>query len=216
MQKHRKIFYFPGMISLLVLPLLCMLYFYQNRVFTEYQSMNIYLSKSGTFVKFENGKLIPIYPKRNYNTIYLTDNESLNEIKINEIRTKTKNLSKDNDSINGIKINFKKSNYQNFITVLDNLAIDNIPLYCLDDYEINVICNPPKKSETQLSKLKLMPTCGNYEANKDYFEKLERDKIYEQNIKYFKQKWQILLAYFGLVMLNIFTILKWRKIRIKN
>jgi hypothetical protein len=214
MKKHRKILYFPGMISLLILPLMCMLYFYKYQVFTEYRSMDLHYGKFNS-VEFKNGKLAKSFKeyKRNYDTIYITDNQTLNEIKIKEIRIKTKNLFTNNDSINGIKINFEKSNYQNFITVFDNLAIDDIHYHWLIGNEITVIHIPQKKYKNSI-KWKHYRTCGYYAANKDYWEKLERERIFKQNIKYYKQKWQIILAYFGIVLLNIFALFRWRTIRL--
>jgi hypothetical protein len=166
-------------------------------------------------VEFKNGNLTKSFKEynRKYDSIYITDNQTLNEIKINQIRTKTKNLSIKNDSINGIIINFEKSNYQNFITVFDNLAIDDIHNHWLIGNEITVIHIPQKKSSKSI-KWKRYRTCGNYAANKDYWDKLERERIFQQNIKFYKQKWQIILAYFGIVLLNIFALFRWKTIRL--
>lgn len=210
MKKHRKIFYFPGMISLLVLPLICLFNFYINQAFTDYRCIDIHLGGGC----FNNDTELIFYKKqRNFKTIYLTEDQELNEFKINEIRIKTKDLFIKNDSVNGIKINFEKSNYQNFITVLENIFIDDVNTYVLENNEIIVFNIPPKKSTNQSKPFRII-NCGYYEANKDYWEKLEQERKHEENIKLFKQNWVIFLAYFGIVLLNIIALIKWRKIRL--
>ncbi len=214
-QKHKRIFYVPGMISLVLLPLLCLYYFYQNRAFTNYQSFHVFLN--GTeFNEYPNkGKLLGYdnyNAKRNYKSVFLNGPEELDESKLKEARFEINQIYNSKDSLKGIKFVFgNKAIYKTFVDVLEVLLIDGVEQLSYSN-EIYVLYVPKHYSGKVIKKNIQLRTCGNGESE-DYYNEKRREEEFKLFLSYCKQKWQILLAYLGIVILNIFALVKFNKNR---
>jgi hypothetical protein len=111
--KFRKI-YFPGLISLVCLPLMCIGYLVQNNTFYKLQGMPITWCDAKLFKEFH------IATFRKYEAINISGNSSSDVAEINKINSRLKQLLIKDDVKNGIKVIFgDKSNYAEFINVLD-------------------------------------------------------------------------------------------------
>ncbi len=213
-KKHRKIFYVPGMISLMVLPILCLNFFRENKSLVSYHSMDVYFSSSITDQKPDNTWTITsvgYVPKRNY-FMYEIDgtNDNTNLIDSN---SKIVDLLKSKDTINGVKFNFsKKAIYTSFVDVIDQLAIASVPNYVIFENSIYVYVIPEEKNEyVSISTVEIIK-CGYYEANKEYFARMESKRNHAIFVQNLKKYWVILAALLGLVAVNVFVIRK----RIRN
>jgi len=205
-KNHKRIFYRPGMISLVLIPLLCLSYFYKNDVFKEFRCFQVigFVEKD----KFINEYKIPAL--RKYKKLIFNNSEVLEESKLNKLQVELRQLKKDNDTINGIKIHFgKRTNYAVFVRVLDLFAIEDIPTYFIYKDDIWVFVPPKLKP----SKYKIIPlmTCGYYEANKEYWLKMEQKAEWKKQYSLFKQQWTLFLGYFGIVLLDIYALIKFNK-----
>ncbi|MES2544397.1 MAG: hypothetical protein V4548_05895 [Bacteroidota bacterium] len=215
-QKHKRIFYVPGMISLVLLPLLCLYYFYGNRAFTTNQSFQLTLNDT-VFIENPKKEMFgnDLYnPKRDYKSIILNGSEELDKNKLKEARFEINQIYNSKDSIKGIKFVFgNKAIYKTFVEVLDVLTIDNVE-YLTYPNEIYVLY-VPKHHSGKVTKGKIgfgLRTCGIGEYG-DYYNEKRREEEFKLFLSYYKQKWQILLAYLGIVILNIFALVKFNKNR---
>ncbi|QBZ99164.1 hypothetical protein [Flavobacterium sangjuense] len=215
--KHRKLFYVPGMISLLLIPVLCMWFLYSRDYLKVYTAVNVALSDG--FYKFNSSnpsKPIKIYPKRKIENFILNGDEVNNEIQLSNARKRIKQLFAENDSINAVKIILgKKTKYKFFVDILDALAQDYVPTYVVNDNYFFVVYFPP---EHKYKKIKSMHPlgCGYGSANKEYWAEQDRKNARELFIKNIKHFWQIPVALFGIISLNIFMLIKFNKNRIYN
>ena len=108
--KHRKLFYVPGMISLVLIPVLCLWHLNSNRYFkNDYYSVDFRISDSITDVKPFVGNHYPqvaYIPKRNYKTILF---DGINdEQKLKDLFAPLKRMIDENDTISGLKFSFGK------------------------------------------------------------------------------------------------------------
>ncbi|WP_298115436.1 hypothetical protein [Flavobacterium sp.] len=216
-KKHRKIFYVPGMISLVVLPILFLWFLNFNNSFKEYTCIRLGLADKQSFneilEKFDFPNL------RNYKIFVF--NNTLEKEK-NNLRSFQKSLriqNKFRDTINGIKLQFgKKMTYEVYIKILDILNIENTPTYI--DYQNNLwILNGNRKNKKidEKENKHLTVNCGT--SYYTYIETLKieaKEKEKERKeffISYNKKVWYLYVAYLGLVVLNIFALLKFNRNR---
>ncbi len=193
------------MISLVCIPLLCVYFFYKNDVFTVYCSFSFSFIEASVFVE----KDIPNI--RKYKDFSFDNSELSEQNKLKELQVSLRKLKKDIDTINGIKIHFgKKANYAVFVEVLDILTVEDMPIYCPYRNDIWVLV-PPKPKPNKNRKIIPLMTCGYYEANKEYWLEMERKAEREKQYFLFKKYWILFFGYFGIVILNIFTLIKFNK-----
>lgn len=212
-KNHKRIFYRPGMISLVFIPLLCLYYFYKNDVFKEFRCFQVigFVEKD----KFINEYKIPTlrkYKELNFNNSLVFENGILNKLQAD-----LRQLKKKNDTINGIKIHFgKKTDYAVFVKVLDLFAIEDIPTYFIYKDDIWVLVPPTRK--LNVGKINNKPIqmyiCISGRMSKEdklrQKEQIEREK-FQLRVSFFKKHWMLFLAYFGIVLLNIFALIKFNK-----
>lgn len=136
------------------------------------------------------------------------------------------------DTVGGIKLYFgKQMNYEVFIRALDILAIEGTPTYGMFDENEMLVINA-KPSELKLDRERRErdakargevihynePPCGNpeYEARQRALERENRQRMEMKNFResYFNNHRYLFLAYFGIVLLNIYMLIKFNKNRI--
>ncbi|GAL85813.1 hypothetical protein MYP_3042 [Sporocytophaga myxococcoides] len=111
MKPRKIILYKPGIISLILLPIICIGYAYFKGVFIEYRTIPLtYHSAKDPFLKF---------PERIYEKIII-DNRSEVDKELETINKKIDQICKLNDTINGIQIHFAETaKYESFIKSLN-------------------------------------------------------------------------------------------------
>ncbi|WP_344815165.1 hypothetical protein [Flavobacterium cheonanense] len=211
-KKHRKIFYVPGMISLVVLPLLCFWFIFFNGYMKEYRSFNYGLDEE------YSKKIIKEKPKlilRNNSTYVFNSSIEKEQNKLDSFQLAIRKLHQSNDSINGIKVHFgKQMNYEVFIRVLDIQAIEKTDTYYQLDNDLYVLGN--RKIKKSYKKSMNYEKCFYYEANKDFFAEQKTKANWLLLIKNLKQYKIVLFAFIGIIILNIFVLLKFNRNRKYN
>ncbi|UUF14625.1 MULTISPECIES: hypothetical protein [Flavobacterium] len=211
-EKRKKIFYVPGMISLVLIPLFCFYHFYKVDAFKVYGAIDLSLPNKGDFEKYKVETL------RKYKVYKFSGNEFEDKKKLNEMRFYLRKLRKEKDTINGIKLQYNsKTNYDTFIRTLDILTIEKAPAWGIFDDDIYVIANSntPKKTKKDTIEYHTM-NCGTGELMRQqaYWEQKNRkeDEARAFQVSFFAQKWQLIFCgYSGLILLNIFTLVKFNK-----
>jgi len=223
---HRKLLYVPGMISLVVLPILLMCYFYDaQKSFVQYGSMDLGLPERGSMKQMK--KDFPLLTNRNYQMF--TFNGSL-ESEIKELLKFQKTLKEFNhskDTISGIKLHFgKQMKYEVFIRILEILNIEKTPTYIPYEQELFIVNPAPSDIEKQRKRdeekygPRTQMNCGTQDySNQQMKLRAERAQwIANENLQksFFNQHWYLFLAYFGIVYLNIYTLIIFNRYRKYN
>lgn len=200
------------MISLVVLPLLCFWFIFSRGYLKEYSSFN-YLIEEEYITKIikETPKLI----LRNNIKYDFNSTIEKEEFKLNKFQLAVRKLHKSNDSINGFKIHFgKQMNYEVFIRILDILTIEKTNTYYQLEDDLYVLGN--KKQKENNNKSYQIYCCSYEDVNKDFFAEKERKLKHQLFIKHLKQYKIVLFAFLGIVILNIFALLKFNRNRKYN
>jgi hypothetical protein len=204
MRKHnKKIYYSAGLISIILLPIICILHLKSIDAFTHYGVMNIYIwdgkeENIGTkgITKFLNSK--------KYTIVDLTGDNNSDKTKLNIAEKNVRKLILTNDTISGIKFHFgEKSQYWAFIRVLDILAIEKAKFYVPYKNDIWFTNPKPRKINKNLKHIETWD-CG-YKPN--YIN--ESESIKWSEIKAIIEKYYLpIIAYFLMLIFTIKRIYK--------
>lgn len=209
-KKHRKIFYVPGMISLVILPIFLLVYISQNKFLEEEYSIDLGLPDTDFIKEFRKEYGFPF--QRNYKIFNFNGTLKSNEATLQKFQLALRYQNKNRDTLNGLKLLMgKKMTYDVYIRILDILTMEETPTYM--DYEnvIWVINGNPKRRTVEDST--------NYRMNcaTTYYCYLETQRLRKEETEreqkafmasYFKGKWFLFVLFFGLVILNVFTLIK--------
>jgi len=170
-RKHKRIFYRPGMISLVCIPLLCMYFFYKNDSFKVYGVLNLDLvPDQENFVKY-NFPALRKYRVFNFNGSEFSEKQRLNELKLF-----LRKLVFEKDTIIGIRTHFgPKTHFAVFVNVIDILNKEKAPTFAPYKDDIYVLAS----SNTIKSSNKHRMNCGTAEASRiSYlkYQELEKEK----------------------------------------
>jgi hypothetical protein len=211
-KKGKKIFYVPGMISLVFIPLFCFYHFYKVDAFKVYHGIELSIPVGN---EFEEYKVLSL---RKYK-VFAFDGGDSEKKKLQEMKLYLRKLRIEKDTVNGIKMHFgSKSYYQTFITTIDILVEEDAPTWITNKNDIYILgsSNTYKKVKDTIQYHTMNCDTGALMAQERMRMQEYNRKEEERNfqISFFKQKWLLLsLGYFGLVLLNIFTLVKFNKTR---
>ncbi|MEA9412692.1 hypothetical protein [Flavobacterium sp. PL02] len=125
-KRNSKIYYSAGLISIMLLPILCILYLKKNDAFTSYNSIKLEPWNEENYKE----EIVPIINSKKFTAVNLTGNSTSDKAKLNAAEKRIKELIATKDSINGIKFHFEdKSEYWSFIKVLEILETQNAKFY---------------------------------------------------------------------------------------
>ncbi|MDL2143608.1 hypothetical protein QQY79_13845 [Flavobacterium tructae] len=206
-EKRKKIFYVPGMISLILIPLFCFYHFYKVDAFKVYGVLDIYLVPDKE--EFEKYKIKDL---RKYKD-FIFNGEKTQELKLQELRYFVRDLVKKYDTVNGAKIHFgSKIDYNTFVDVIDILKLEKVPTwapYKDDIYVLTSAKSRPKKDRRFF--------CGTPKYSRENTIRIEeegkRSELDVFQVSFLKQQWGIFIGYLGIVLLNIFILVKINKTR---
>lgn len=206
--KRKKIYYVPGMISLVCIPLFCVGYFFYSGAFIEYTLIGLGMPEKGDFEKYNVVNL------RKYKEFNFDKKVTQKDLKLFEVFLKE--TIKNGDTINGAKVNLgNRTNYQTFINVLDILSVNDASSYGLfnDSFYILGASNKPKKVKDEKEHYRMNCGTGEYMAKMQLRElELKREEEKRQfKISFFKDQKLLFGGYFALVFINIFALVKFNK-----
>jgi hypothetical protein len=145
--KRKKIYYIPGIISLVLVPLLFIHFADKVIKAKSLTVIRVFLADTDLFKKYPEGfkgykGTYP--PKRNYTEIFFTGNEKSNKIKLDFAQIKIREILSANDSTSGVHFHFTdKSPFGTFIKSLDILNIEDAHTYMTLDKDLWVYYFPP-------------------------------------------------------------------------
>ncbi|PBJ13682.1 hypothetical protein [Flavobacterium sp. ACN6] len=206
-EKRKKIFYVPGMVSLVLIPIFCFCYFYKTDAFKGERCIGIYIPSDSIEIK----DFLSL--KRNYQVFHLESSLDLEGKKLEKLQFALRNLNRTNDTVKGIQIHLgKKMKYEVYIRILDIFSIEKMLLYTQYKNDFFVVMLPKPKPKPVPYGKKIIPfQCGYWEANKDYFLEQERERQFKNAFDLYKKYWILFFGYFGIVLINIFALVKFNK-----
>lgn len=168
--------------------------------------MNFYIPTDSVMIE----KFLAL--KRNYRIVSFNNSLHLERKKINELELVLRKLKRENDTVNGVKIHLgKKVKYEMYVRILEVLQIEGMPYYMQYKDDFLVLMMPRPKLENKPKFLNFV--CGfqlSYMSEEDLLKEEIKRQI-EYFVELFKKNWILFTGYFGLVGLNILTLVKFNK-----
>jgi hypothetical protein len=149
---------------------------------------------------------------RKYREFYFNNKKSQELDQLKVLRYFARDMVKKYDTINGAKIQFgPKTDYDTFVSVINIMLEEKMPTWGLfNDDEIYAIGNAKPKLNR---KRKFF--CGTRTYSRENTLRIEEENRKKElqifQVSFLKQQWIIFLGYFGLILLNIFTLVKMNK-----
>ena len=168
--KRPKLYYVPGMISLLVLPVL----FYMYQPVEKKQNVLKFVLLEGDLQQPELGL---IYYTRSYfmaglkgkkiNTVYYDENHDLNAKKLKFIAQEALKLKFYNDTTQVIKVRLtNETTYNEFVQLVNAMYKNEQKRYSLLDNDFYILGDwPPEPEEVRLPFF----ICGNSNLHEEYY-----------------------------------------------
>jgi hypothetical protein len=169
-------------------------------------------------------KVIPVYPNRKVEYFTFNANQEQNKTKLAAVTTRIERLFSEKDTIAGIKILFdEKMEYQTYLNILDVFFVEDVPTYVINSKFLYVVYFPPVKKDAAYAKWREkhpVMNCGTQDAmrvqrlidneQKDLAEREAFQKSFFDNHRY------LFMLYFGILLLNVFVLIKFNRNRIYN
>jgi hypothetical protein len=208
MKKIKRIYYIPGLISLIGLPIFCCIYFSHNykqeRLLEVRFAAKYDKNRSEAYSIFDTTFLSQPLSRREYTDITLNGNKNDDEIKINIFRRRAREIVWNRDTVHGVHIIFGDgSKYESFVMVLNNFLIDSIPTYAPFENHIWVLYQ--KGSEIRYRE-RIKKRNELIKKENDNWT-MKSDLSFIDKLAYFKRLWPVPIV---LVLLIIFSIKRLR------
>ncbi|MGC4041736.1 MAG: hypothetical protein QM710_13355 [Flavobacterium sp.] len=229
--RHRKLFYVPGMISLLLIPSFCLWHFYTQKAFNVERAMDLGLPDKAMVEEYE--AYFPKIFKRHYDEFTFNGSLETDKKELSRFQNLLKQRNAIKDTVGGIRLRFgAKMQYDVFIRILDVLTLEDTPTYGIFYNDMLVMNAAPsdlkyykQKQEAEAKEKGVSyttnePPCGNpaIEAEQRKIARENEQRTEKENFRksFFNRHWYLFLIYFGIVLLNISMLIKFNKNRIYN
>ena len=146
--RKRKLPYPTGMLSLALLPLLCIAYMYTHHVFDDPRMMEITWWNKDWYTYRLQKPPFDIHPEREFVEINLTGNKAEDEAKLAFAQLAIRELVSTNDTTTGVHFKFEDhAKYSGFVRALNILTIEKASTYAPYKNHIWVFNYPALKEE---------------------------------------------------------------------
>lgn len=126
----KKRYYLPGWISLILLPVTCIWYFHEHKVFRKQRVLELVWSGETTLRKQLFDIPFDIHPERNFLEINLDTNSKDNAAKLQQAQIAIRELVATQDTVKGVRFHFADHvKYQLLIRAVDICRIEKARIY---------------------------------------------------------------------------------------
>lgn len=206
-QPKRRLYYPAGLISLVLLPALCIGYLFLNHVFDKFVVFEV-----NWWNPQEYGQYVPdnfvkeANPDKHFYDVNLTGDNQADKVKLKHAQKAIHELVQSQDTSTIVHFHFSKTaRYWTFVEALDICQIEKAMFYIPYKNDLWVL-NPEPASTKEKKEQMVGPNCGT-SAMRDY-EIITREKEEEQTEKMWRflteSKWHILpaLLFLGMVVFS--------------
>ncbi|RZK36738.1 MAG: hypothetical protein EOO90_26780 [Pedobacter sp.] len=186
-RNRTKIFYPAGLISLVLLPILCIWNLNKQKAFEKIGALEVAYFDHNELEEYSNSQSFKeLISSRNYIVIEFTCNEKDDNIILEYAKVKIKNLIKSKDTITGVHFKFtEKAKYCNFVKAVDICQVESLnPL--MDKNDIWIAYYPPQRNVKEENYNVMF--CGTNEASRILQAKAEKlaefNEYLSKKIKY--------------------------------
>ena len=217
-QPKRRLYYPAGLISLVLLPALCIGYLFLNHKFDQYVTLEVNWWNPQKTQNFPDNFSKENHPYKHYQDINLTGDNQADKLKMEQAQKAIHELMQSQDNANIVHFHFSKTaRYWTFVEALDICQIEKAMFYIPyknDLWVLNLEPAPTTKEEEQRRGFRCGTDAFTYPAKNYGFANLEKEEKQTEEMWRFltDSKWHILpaLLFFGMVVFSYRKIYKSR------
>jgi hypothetical protein len=158
---HKPIVYLPGMISLVFLPVFCLVFLFQHKAFVHQGYIDVAMWSPYWNKISPKEYQVKFPPDRNYLTINLDGNDAANKTRLDFARLEIREMLNSKDTHKGVKFHFgKTSKYWSYVQAYDICQVEGAPAYGQYQDDMYAMYIRPKVDD----KPKYMFFCGTGQA----------------------------------------------------
>ena len=214
--RHRqRLFYSTGLISLILLPILCIFYLNKHKAFEKQRVVEVNWWTEEWAKRSMEEYPYEIYPKRNFIDINITGNDLENKIKLDFARLQIRKLISSQDTTKGVHFHFDEhSKFWTLIRAIDICKIEKAKMFVLKDNDLWIFIFEPRPKPI-VEEIKEIMYCGNGRMN--YIVEKSQVEVTNEKINYVygiaKQFWLSLLLFILMTILTIKKLFDKRNLR---
>jgi hypothetical protein len=204
--RYRKRFFYPaGLISLILLPTICIFYFYKHKAFEKLRVIEINWWTEEWGKRSMDEYSFEVYPKRKYIDINITGNDLENKIKLDFARLQIRKLVSTKDTTKGVHFHFdEQSKFWTFISAINICKIEKAKMFVPKDNDLWIYIFAPRP-KPKAEEIKPIMLCGNGRMN--FILEKSKEEVAKEKINYIhglaKQFWLSGLLFILMAILTI-------------
>ncbi|AYL94049.1 hypothetical protein [Mucilaginibacter celer] len=137
---RQRIIYTPGLISLLLLPVFCMVFLHQHKAFQKLKAMDVVFFSPDWNKRLPKAYQFKFPPERSYVNVNLTGNTNSDQSLLEFARIQIRTILKTKNKSVGVQIHFgKKAQYWAFVKALDICYAEDVQSYAPYQDDIYVV-----------------------------------------------------------------------------
>ena len=203
MQRNPLVWYRPGMISLLLLPTLCLLYLREKGIFQEYRLLPVFrITKE--FYEPQKSEWVTFVrpPERQDLEILLDGNEGQAKTKLETAQRFLNQLVNQRDTVGGVQLKFgDRAKYWMFVRALNICKIEKAQHFVTLENSVRAYYQEPEILDSS-KMVKPFPFCESGWKN-DRFEQAEQQLKKEKHLALLLKFWPLGLIFSALIAFSL-------------
>ena len=206
--------YFPGLISLVFLPVMCICYFVSNNTFHKYRVMDVTWADKQVMNKWLNGsgQRFDQETFRKYHILSLTGDPKHDTLELRTLKEQLAQLLMKNDTVNGIKISLgSHTQYGEYVSALDICFQDTDKYLSFNPMGYNIFISHLPLHAALLKERRFLPPCGGIVFCGTTIKATNDEPLNDKIIKAYRiigRFWPSILMF---IAMSFFTIFRWRR-----
>ncbi len=180
-RRHKKrLYYTSGIISLVLLPILCVWYLQKQKAFEKPRVLEI--NWWFNWNKHSDDFSFDVHPERRFVEIKLTGDDNENIIRLNYSQLEVRKPIESKDTTTGVHFIFEdNSKYWTFIRAVDICKIEKAVYFVPKDNDLWVFNYAPRPVQTKMNNIPLMGPCVINFPTEEQINEGKMEEIEERN-----------------------------------
>lgn len=146
---HKPIIYPPGIISLVLLPVFCLVFLNQHKVFVRHGAMDVAMwspnANKGLPKQYQDKYQVKFPPDRNYLAINLNGTDADDKIRLDYARLEIKRMLSAKDTVSAVNFHFgNHTKYWTYVNAIDICQTEDVRAYGITQDDIYAVYIKPK------------------------------------------------------------------------
>jgi ribosomal protein S26 len=199
---HKPIIYPPGIISLVLLPVFCLVFLNQHKAFVRQGAMDVTMWPPYGIKNLPKKYQVKFPPDRNYLAINLNGTDADDKVRLDYARLEVKKMLSDKDTAKGVNFHFgNHTKYWTYVNAIDICQTEGVQTYGITQDDIYALYVKPEIYD----KPQYTFICGMGYRNQEMRNREKREERLQAINKKIKDYWPLGIPF---LIMSFFAIRK--------